>query len=326
MGFTLFIPTYEENIKNLRAWFSSQGGIPEGEGHACNNNSISNVGRMKQFNNKVAVITGAGGGIGRAMALNLAAQGCHLALADLNPEGLAESAEKAEAFGVTVSQHVVDVTDRSRMEALPEEVLAVHGKVNLLMNNAGITIQKSFEDLTLEDWELVVGINLWGVIYGSKAFLPALKVAAAEGEDNAHIINMSSLAGFMGIPNQSSYSATKAAVKGISEALWGELKAYGIGVTTVHPGAIRTNIMRAHMDKAGNAKKATAIADKVEKFAMPVETAVEKILNAVRKNKLRTVVGKDAHAVELLKRFLPSGIHKPFAKMFAKEQEERAAS
>ncbi|MGI9277320.1 MAG: SDR family NAD(P)-dependent oxidoreductase [Endozoicomonas sp.] len=278
---------------------------------------------MKDFNNKVAVITGAGGGIGRAMALNLAGQGCHLALVDLNPEGLAETAAQLEKFGVNVSQHVANVTDRSRMEALPEEVLAEHGKVNLLMNNAGITIQKSFEDMSLEEWELVIGINIWGVIYGSKAFLPALKKAAAEGEDNAHIINMSSLAGFLGIPNQSSYSATKAAVKGISEALWGELKVFGIGVTTVHPGAIRTNIMRAHMDKAGNTEKATAIADKVEKFAMPVEVGVEKILKAVRKNKLRAVVGKDAHAVELLKRFLPSGIHKPFARMFAKEQAER---
>ncbi|ELT93228.1 hypothetical protein CAPTEDRAFT_141944, partial [Capitella teleta] len=159
---------------------------------------------MNNFNNKVAVITGAGGGIGREMALQLAREGCHLALADVNQKGLDESVELlkpvCEKNGVRVSCHIVDVTDRQRMASLPEEVINAHGAVNLLVNNAGITLQSSFEDLSIEHWELVIGINLWGVIYGTKAFLPYLKEQSKKGPDNAHIINMSSLAGFIGMP------------------------------------------------------------------------------------------------------------------------------
>ncbi len=157
---------------------------------------------MNNFNNKVAVITGAGGGIGREMALQLAKEGCHLALGDISQQGLDETAKLLEPYGVRVSRHIVDVTDRKRMEALPAEVIDAHGAVNLLVNNAGITLQSSFEDLSIEHWELVIGINLWGVIYGTKAFLPYLKEQGRKGPENAHIINMSSLAGFIGMPNQ----------------------------------------------------------------------------------------------------------------------------
>ncbi|MFK0570673.1 SDR family NAD(P)-dependent oxidoreductase [Endozoicomonas sp.] len=282
---------------------------------------------MNNFNNKVAVITGAGGGIGREVALQLAREGCHLALADVNQQGLDETAELLQPIckksGVKVSCHIVDVTDRSRMESLPEEVIGVHGAVNLLVNNAGITLQSSFEDLSIEHWELVLGINLWGVIYGTKAFLPYLKEQGKKGPDNAHIINMSSLAGFIGMPNQSSYCATKAAVRAISETLWAELHMDNIGVTCVHPGAIKTNILNAHLDKAGNPANAAAIVRTVDKFAMDTDKAVAKMLNAVKKNKQRVVIGTDSHLIEKFKRLLPSAIHKPFAKMFAKEQLAR---
>lgn len=282
---------------------------------------------MNNFNNKVAVITGAGGGIGREMALQLAREGCHLALADVSQQGLDETAELLKPVckksSVKVSCHIVDVTDRSRMESLPDEVIGVHGAVNLLVNNAGITLQSSFEDLSIEHWELVIGINLWGVIYGTKAFLPYLKEQGKKGAGNAHIINMSSLAGFIGMPNQASYCATKAAVKAISETLWAELHICNIGVTSVHPGAIKTNILNAHLDKAGNPANAAAIVRKVDKFAMDTDKAVTKMLNAVKKNKQRVVIGTDSHLVEKFKRLLPSAIHKPFAKMFAKEQRAR---
>ena len=276
------------------------------------------------FKNKVAVITGAGSGIGREIARQLAAEGCHLALVDLNPEGLIETVKQLEPAAVTISQHVVDVTDKQRMFSLPEEVLETHSGVNLLFNNAGITFQRSFEEMSIEDWELAVGINWWGVIYGSKAFLPLLKEAAKQGEKNAHIVNLSSMAGFVGLPSQSSYSSTKAAVRSISESLWIELKGQGIGVTCVHPGAIRTNILNAHRDKNSDQKKAEAIAAKVDRIAMEPSQAVTRILNAVRKNKQRQLVGKDAVAIELLKRFLPSTILKPFARMQARDMDKQA--
>ncbi len=275
---------------------------------------------MKDFKDKVAVISGGGGGIGRAMAMQLASEGCNLALADISEEGLLESVKLLEPYNVKVSHHVVDVTSRERMEALPAEVLEVHGKVNILANNAGITLQKTFEGHSIEDWEFALGINLWGVIYGSNFFLPALKESAKAGRGNAHIINMSSLAAFMGMPNTASYSATKAAVRTISETMWAELHGDNVGVTSVHPGAIKTNIMRAHLESSTNVKVATQTAEKVEKFAMAPEKCVAKILNAVKKDKQRVVIGVDAKIVEILKRFLPSAIHKPFAKQFAKEQ------
>jgi short-subunit dehydrogenase len=275
---------------------------------------------MMDFKDKVAVITGGGAGIGRAMAIQLASEGCHLALADISEEGLNESVKLLSPYGVKVSTHIVDVTSRERMESFPAEVIEAHGKVNLLANNAGITLQKTFEGHSIEDWEFALGINLWGVIYGSKAFLPYLKESAKDGRGNAHIINMSSLAAFMGMPNTASYSATKAAVRTISESMWAELHSDNIGVTSVHPGAIRTNIMRAHIENSSNLKVAKETADKVEKFAMAPEKCVNKILKAVKKDKQRVVIGVDAKAVELLKRFLPSAIHKPFAKQFAKEK------
>lgn len=274
---------------------------------------------MKTFKNKVAVITGAGSGIGREIARQLAVEGCNLALVDLNPDGLAETVEQLEPAGVAISQHVVDVTDRERMLSLPEEVLKIHEGVNLLFNNAGITFQRSFEEMSMEDWELSLGINLWGVIYGSKAFLPLLKQAAEQGEENAHIVNLSSMAGFVGLPNQSSYSSTKAAVRSISESLWTELKGVGIGVTSVHPGAIKTNILHAHSDKNSNKKRAEEIAARVDRFAMAPQQAAAIILKAVRKNKQRQLVGKDAVVVEMLKRFMPVTLLKPFAKVYARQ-------
>lgn len=276
---------------------------------------------MKDLKGKVAVITGGGGGIGRAIAADLAQQGCHLALSDISEEGLKETAKLVEPTGVKVSLHVIDVTSREQMEAFPEAVIKEHGKVNLLVNNAGITLQKTFEGHSIEDWELALNINLWGVIYGSKAFLPYLKKEAEAGRGNAHIVNMSSLAAFMGMPNTASYSATKAAVRVISESMWAELHKDNVGVTTVHPGAIRTNIMRAHLDSSTNLEVAKKTAEKVEKFAMAPEKAVKKIVKAVKKDKQRVTIGPDAKAVELLKRFLPNAIHKPFAKQFAQESK-----
>ena len=260
---------------------------------------------MNTFSKKVAVITGAGGGIGREMAMQLAAQGCDLALADISEENVTETQRLAEAKGVKATVHLVDVGNSEAYQAFVNDVVAAHGKVNLLFNNAGITLQRSFENHSEDDWELVLRVNLWGVIYGCKYFLPHLKQA-----DEAQIINLSSMAGYLGLPNQASYSATKAAVRSISESLNAELAVDGIAVTSVHPGAIATNMIRNTLDKSDDMAKAKKNMEMVEKMALPVDKAVSIILNAVQKKKLRVRVGKDSVILDIVKRLMPVGVHK----------------
>lgn len=250
--------------------------------------------------NKVAAITGAGAGIGRALAIGLARQGCHLALADVNETGLKESETLLAPYGVKVSLHVVDVRDFSQVERFAGECIAAHGQVNLVINNAGITLQKQFSNHSLEDWHRVIDINLYGVIHGCKAFLPHLQ------SNNGHIVNMSSMAGFMGLPVQASYCATKAAVRALSETLWTELKPLGIGVTCVHPGAIKTDIMQRTLQESDDIESATKAMDMAMRFAMPVDVAAEKIIQAVKANRQRVLIGLDSRVFEMIKRLLPS--------------------
>jgi len=265
---------------------------------------------MKDFQGRVAVITGAGGGIGRALAVELAGRGCHVALVDVNESALAESAEALAPYPIEVSQHVADVSDAERMRRLPDEVIAAHGGVHLLINNAGITLQKSFATHSLADWERVIGINLWGVLHGCHFFLDALRNA-----DEAHVVNLSSMSGFMGMPSQSSYCATKAAVKGLSESLWAEFAVYGIGVTSVHPGAIRTEMIQATLAESDNVAYAQRNYEIAQKMGTDADRAAKIIVEAVRKQKLRVRVGRDAVLLDWLKRLAPTAIHKPFRKV-----------
>lgn len=260
---------------------------------------------MINFNNKVAVITGAGGGIGQALALVLAKKGCHLALADISQENLDASKKAAAAFNVKITTHVCDVSDSQAYQLFVEDVIAQHGRVNLLINNAGITMQRSFENHRLEHWQLTIGVNLWGVIHGCHYFLPYLKAA-----DEAHIINLSSMAAFIGLPNQAGYCATKSAVRALSETLNMELAADNIAVTSVHPGAIATNMIRNTLDKADNPKQALKNLEMAEKIAMPVEQAAEKIIHAAEKRKLRLRIGKDAVLLDIFKRLMPITMQK----------------
>lgn len=263
---------------------------------------------FKKFDGKVAVITGGGSGIGQALACQLGAKGCHLALVDVNRKGMQETKKMLSGEDVKISIHVADVSDEKVMSALPEAVIKAHGKVNLLFNNAGITYAKTFEGHSLQDWKKIIGINLWGVIYGCHFFLPHLKEQAG----NAHIINLSSMVAFMGPPQQSSYSATKAAIKGFSESLWAELHGEGVGVTVVHPGAIRTSIMDEALKSAEDQDAFARTKALVDKMAMPVEKAAKKILKAVRKDQMRVVIGTDAMLFEGLKRAMPDQVHKLF--------------
>ncbi|HET8708408.1 MAG TPA: SDR family NAD(P)-dependent oxidoreductase, partial [Pseudomonadales bacterium] len=262
---------------------------------------------MKELRNKVAVITGAGSGIGRALAVAFADEGCHLALTDISEKGLQETVNALAGKNVKITTHIANVADRERMRALPEEIEREHGAIHLLFNNAGVTINKSFEDSTLEDLDFVINIDMWGVVYGCKFFLPYLKKQA-----ESHIVNTSSLAGFLGLPNQSTYCLSKAAVKSLSESLRAELAIYNIGVTSIHPGTIRTNILRNAVDKSGqNSEKTAKLASMMERFGMPPEKLAKKVVRAVKDNRMQVRIGFDSYLGDWLKRLLPIAVHAP---------------
>jgi NAD(P)-dependent dehydrogenase (short-subunit alcohol dehydrogenase family) len=264
---------------------------------------------MKNFHGRVAAITGAGSGIGRALSINLAKQGAHLALADIDEEGLAETVSLCEGAGVKVTSHRVDVADKKAVYAWADTVVEEHGKVNLIFNNAGVALGATIESMSYEDFEWLMGINFWGVVYGTKAFLPHLK-AAGEG----HIVNLSSVFGLISIPSQSAYNAAKFAVRGFTDALRMELEIDGANVscTTIHPGGIKTNIARnARMDPsltdmAGGMEKAMNDFDRIA-LTKP-EKAARQILAAVQGDRRRALIGPDAKVFDLISR-LPASLY-----------------
>lgn len=265
---------------------------------------------MKDFNNKVAAITGAGSGMGRTLAQQLAARGCHLALSDINEKGLAETVALVADAGVKVTSQKLDVAVKKDVHAWADKVVKDHGKVNLIFNNAGVALGSLVDGGSYEDFEWIMNINFWGVVYGTKAFLPYLKDSG-----DGHIINTSSLFGIMAVPSQSAYNASKFAVRGFTEALRQELELQNVGVsaTSVHPGGIKTNIAKsARMDKSVNAigmnEKSQAQFEKL--FTTTAEDAAKVILKAVENNDRRCLIGNDAKALDLMVRLVPSAYQK----------------
>ena len=270
---------------------------------------------MKTFHGRVGAVTGAGSGIGRAVATELARRGAEVALCDVDDSGLAETAERIRSTGTRVSTQRVDVADRQAVEEWADKVAADHGKVNLIVNNAGVALGANVETMSYEDLEWLMGVNFWGVVYGTKAFLPHLRVAG-EG----HIVNVSSVFGMMGIPSQSAYNAAKFAVRGFTEALRIELDADGgnVSCTTIHPGGIKTNIARngrfddATMSGLGMSELAQD-ADRISEMSERAlrtspEKAAQVILDAVQADKRRAFIGADAQLFKFMA-MLPPGIY-----------------
>ena len=260
---------------------------------------------MYDLQGKVAVITGAGSGIGRALSIALAKEGCVLALADINEAGLKETARLAQAHGVKVSSHRVDVSDKEQMRTFPEEVVKAHGRVQVLVNNAGVTVSHTVHDMTLEDFEWIVGINFWGVVYGCKFFLPWL-----EKEPEAHIVNLSSLFGLIGVPTQASYCATKFAVRGFTESFRAELEEGGspVRITSVHPGGIDTDIVRNGRFRQGVSGVSTheEMVEWFKKLAITTpERAAGEIVKAIKRARPRLLIGRDAKILSLIQRLMP---------------------
>jgi NAD(P)-dependent dehydrogenase (short-subunit alcohol dehydrogenase family) len=260
---------------------------------------------MKDLSGRVAAITGAASGIGRALAEQLAAAGCHLALSDIDETALAETVTRCEGRGVKVTSTRVDVADRDAVIAWAEQVVAEHGKVNLAFNNAGVAVGFTVEAMSYDDLDWLLGINLGGVLNGTKAFLPHLK-ASGEG----HIVNVSSVFGLIGVPTQSAYNAAKFGVRGFTEALRIELKSERspVSCTVVHPGGVKTNIVRSARMDASVSMGRDPVAG-FEKIARTTpDQAAAAILRAVQKDKRRVVIGRDGKAIDLISR-LPAGLY-----------------
>ena len=256
---------------------------------------------IRDLRGKVVVVTGAASGIGRALAFGLRGKGCRVALVDVDAEPLSrlhtELSEAAQDGEVTA--HVADVSDRARMRTLADEVIALHGAVHVLINNAGVAYEAAFPQMRLEDWDHIIGVNLWGVIHGCHFFMRHLAKA-----DRAHIVNVSSLLGIVALPGQSAYSTTKFAVRGLSEALWEELRPTSVGLTVVHPGAVATAILRS---SGGDDPELLRRMDEwYGRHALAPERASEQIIRAIERGTPRLLIGSDTAFADYVKRMLPT--------------------
>ena len=282
---------------------------------------------MKQFANKVAAITGAGSGIGRALAMELAAAGCDLALSDISETGLKTTADQATAQGVKVTTTVLDFADREAVYAWADQVVADHGRVNLLFNNAGVALAAPAETTSQADFEWLMDINFWGVVYGTQAFLPHLR-ASGEG----HLVNLSSLFGLIGMPTQASYCAAKFAVRGYTETLRMELEMEGapVSVSFVHPGGVATQIASSgRVDAAIEGLTGASIDAHKRRSEKAIQTttptkAAQIILKGVQRDARRILVGPDAKLLDKFARVLGAGYQALILKRYPRGKQATA--
>ena len=282
---------------------------------------------MESFDNKVAVVTGAASGMGRYLAVLLAKMGCNVAICDVNEEGLSKTSSMLTNYNVATSQHIVDIAEKAEIERFHEEVIARHQKVDLVFNNAGITVVSEFDSMPEEDWDRVMRVNLDGVINMTRKFLPELK-----SRPEAALINTSSIFGMVAVPSQSVYHATKFAVRGFTESLAKEMKDTNLQVHCVHPGHVGTNIALAakHVESGEPSSilgKERSVEEQGRMFkenGMHPSRAAKIILDGVKKKRTRIFVGLDAKLLDLSQRLFPKNYEKTwpliFLPMFARNQ------
>jgi NAD(P)-dependent dehydrogenase (short-subunit alcohol dehydrogenase family) len=269
-----------------------------------------------KLHNRVAAVTGAAGGIGRAVAMELADRGADVAVSDVDEEGLAETADLVSDRGAEVHGQVVDVADREAVHAWADEVAEQFGDVHLVVNNAGVSVSASVEGLSYEDLDWIMDINFRGVVHGTKAFLPHIR-RAGEGR----VVNVSSVFGLIASPTQSAYNASKFAVRGFTESLRAELALDDspIGASTVHPGGIDTDIVRnSRVGDTGIAERSRE--EVVQEFEKEIarlspEEAAEIIADGIRRDEGRILVGVDAKLLDIMQRIVPGSYPEPMARI-----------
>ena len=269
---------------------------------------------MKNINEKIIAITGAGSGIGRSLAIQLSQQGSHLSLSDINEAGLIET-KNLLSKGVNVSTHLVDVADREQVYAWAADTIKAHKHVDCIINNAGAASVATIEDISYEDFDWVFNIVFYGVLYGTKAFLPHLKE-----RPDPHIVNISSVNGFVAGPTNGPYACAKHAVKALNQTLQQELRGTSVNITSVHPGGVKTNIAR----NSRSFDTEELHNERVKRFDQIAKTSSDKaaqiIIKGMLKNRKRLLVGFDARVIDILHRIFPQ----KFSDFFGFIYERRA--
>jgi short-subunit dehydrogenase len=280
---------------------------------------------MTTIRGSTAAITGAANGIGRALAIELAARGCNLALADRDGAALQTVAsEIATTYSQKITTHVFDVSDIKAIEAFAKDAVTAHPTLNILINNAGVALMGTFAEIDLSEMEWLININFWGVVRGTRAFLPHLSL-----QRQAHIVNLSSIFGIIAPPGQCSYAAAKFAVRGFSESLRHELQAANspVKLSVVHPGGIATHIARNSRTGSGmtdNERRAKSI----ERFEAASKTSPQqaalRIIKGIENNEPRILIGSDARMMDLLQRFRPATYWKVLSRRIEKAAAKAA--
>ena len=254
---------------------------------------------IRSFDNKVAVVTGGASGIGLAIAERLGRLGCQVALVDTNADRLLRAKQRIDATGQRVSTHAFDIADYDQLSVLLNQIVSSHGRVNILVNSAGVSLAGRFIDTSLDNFEWIMRVNFWGTVYCCKVFLPLLL-----SEEEAQIVNMCSCFGLLGFAGKTGYSASKFAVRGFSEALRMELAGTSVGLTIVYPGPVRTNIV---IDgRVSSETQRQAESDFVARRAISADRVAMKVIRGMRRNSSRVRLSLDYAMVDWLTRLSPA--------------------